>query len=343
MKLKIGILTSFDNTYKKYIGACRDLNVDYEVVDILAPDWAQNVKKSDCRGFLARPPSDFQERKAFFDERLYCINKVLNYPIYPSWEELYIYENKRMVAHWLEIHGFPHPKTHIFVRKQDALKHLKQCAYPVVFKASTGSAAKLVNIVKNYTQARKIIGKIFGLFHPVTASGYNGYSFRGIPIPLPGANQRHYAIVQEFHKIKWEWRVIKIGDSFFGRKKLLRGDFASGSHRVGWERPPDEVLFLANEICEKGNFLSMGVDVFETHDARFLVNELQSITGIRSGVKMLAADKPGRLRLIDDKFVFEEGEFNQHDGYLARARHFLDILGSSCADLDNPLDGAQEK
>ena len=331
MAIKIGILTSFDNTYEKYARACRDLKVDHEVVDVLVPEWVENVKKSHCTGFLARPSSDFEVRKSIFDERLYFINKVMDYPIYPSWEELYLYENKRAVSHWLEIHDFPRPRTRVFVRKKDALAYLKECDYPVVFKASTGSAAKLVNIVKSYRQAKGIVTKIFGRIHPVFSRGYNGYSFHGIPLPAGGANQRHYAIIQEYHQIKWEWRVIKIGDFFYGRKKLLRGEFASGSKRVGWEPPPEEVLRLANDICQTGNFLSMGVDVFETVDGRLLVNELQSITGARSGVKMLVGDKPGRFKLIDGKFVFEEGEFNQHDGYFARAKHFLEILRASGA------------
>jgi glutathione synthase/RimK-type ligase-like ATP-grasp enzyme len=338
MKLKIGILTSFDNSYEKYIAACRDLNVDHQVVDLLASDWIRQIKESGCSGFLARPPSDFQERKAFFDERLYFINKVMNYPIYPSWEELYIYENKRVMAHWLEIHDIPHPKTFIFVRKKDALEHLKHCKYPVVFKASTGAAAKLVNIVNNYRQAKKITNKIFGLIHPILASGYSGYSFHGLPVPLAGGRQRHYVIVQEFHKLKWEWRVIKIGDSYFGRKKLLKHGFASGSGLVSWEQPPDDVLHVAKSVYDKGKFLTMSVDVFETHSGLLLVNEIQAITGIRRGIEMRVNDKPGRLRLIDGKFVFEEGEFNQHDGYMERTKHFLDILSSSGSNLKNPLD-----
>ena len=76
-------------------------------------------------------------------------------------------------------------------------------------------------------------------------------------------------MVQKFEKIKWEWRIVKIDESYFGHKKLLVGKFASGSDLKGWEKPPDELLYLVKEICERGSFYSMNVDIFETEDGRF--------------------------------------------------------------------------
>jgi len=49
-------------------------------------------------------------------------------------------------------------------------------------------------------------------------------------------------------------RMIKIGDSYFGHKKLLKGDFASGSGAVGWEAPPRQLLEMLDLICQKGKF-----------------------------------------------------------------------------------------
>lgn len=133
-------------------------------------------------------------------------------------------------------------------------------------------------------------------------------------------------LVQDYQKIKWEWRIIKIGDSFFGHQKLLKGDFASGSGRVGRVDPPKELLTLVKDICEKGNFYSMGADIFETIDNKYYVNELQSLFLSIRDSQMRINDVPGRYKLIDGQYVFEKGEFNRFGSYLLRVEHFIKLL-----------------
>jgi hypothetical protein len=326
MTIKLGILKSFDRSYQNYVSACKEINVPFEVVDILSPDWVKILKDCDCDGYMARPPCDFPERKAIFDERLYFLNKVIKRPIYPSFDELLVYENKRAMAHWLQLHGFMHPKTKVFCRKPDAMQYVKSCSYPIVFKSSIGASSSQVRIVKNIREAKRIIHRLFGFFHPELARGYIGYRFRGISLPVFGRVQKHYAIIQPFSHIKWEWRVIKIGNSYFGHKKLLRGGLASGSNRVGWEAPPEDLLWLIKNVCDTGRFRSMALDVFETQEGTFLINELQSIFGSYNESQMYINGKPGRYRLIDDKFVFQPGYFNRHASQLLRVKHFLELL-----------------
>jgi len=329
--IKLGIFKGFDKYYKHYIDSCEELNIDYEVIDLLASNWMEQVQKSDCDGFLCRPPSKFQERKSMFDERLYVINKMMNRPIYPSYDELFIYENKRMMSYWLKLHNFPHPETHVFYRRGDALAFIKQYKdYPLVFKSNVGSTAKGVTIVKSKWHARRIIFKTFGLFTTKLASGYTSVKTgKVIPWTAYGTRERHFVIAQKFEKIKWEWRIIKIDESYFGHKKLLRGNFASGSQRAEFVKPPDELMFLIKDICERGNFYSMDADIFETVDGRYLVNELQSIFLSKKESQMEINNIPGRFIYNDEKFVFEEGVFNRHGSYLLRVKHFVKILSSS--------------
>src|SRR5690606_27758569 len=97
-------------------------------------------------------------------------------------------------------------------------------------------------------------------------------SYGGIPVPLLGSVQRNYVTLQQWHDIKWEWRLIRIGNSYFGRQKL-KGDngLASGSKIEGWAPPPRHLLDLLRETCDRLKFHSMALDVFETVDDRFLV------------------------------------------------------------------------
>jgi len=334
MDIKLGILTGFGEAHQNYINSCAELGIDYEVVNILSTDWIELVKKSACNGFLARPPDKFQERNSVYMERLYFINKVLKKPIYPSYEELFLYENKRATAAWLEIAGYPHPRTRIFVRKEEALEYIKNAGLPLVFKSNIGAGSKGVDILRTKRKATQIINRIFGT-EPLCAEGYHKRHFKCKPLRLPlflasisgvGILQRHFVIIQEYLKLKWEWRIIKIDNSYFGYQKLLKGDFASGSHLFNSIKPPEKLLHLTREICEKGNFYSMAIDIFEITDGQFYINEMHSLFGSTNPSQMSIEGVPGRYTYKNNQFVFEEGIFNRYGSYLLRVEHFLKLL-----------------
>lgn len=334
--MKLGILKAWDKLhYSRFVNACEYLKINYEVIDILCADWIDKIQSSNCDGFLCRPPCDFQERKSIYDEKIYFIHKFLNKPIYPSFDEQFIYENKRNMAYFLEIMNFPHPKTNVFSRKEDALLYIENCVYPIVFKSNVGASATGVTIVKNKQHAKKIIISVFGRFNSLFTIGkvpfFKSNKLNGLKYPAFGAIQKHYVIIQEYHKIKWEWRIIKIGDSYFGHQKLLKGEFASGSgiDAVGWVDPPRELLRLVKDVCEQGRFYSMSVDIFETVNGEYLINELQTHFGAYDRPQMYINGIPGRYILKNDTFVFEEGQFNQFFSNILRVEHFINILKSS--------------
>lgn len=327
--MKLGIFTAFRDMHKYYVKSCEELEIEYEVIDIIGPDWLNNVLSSDCDGYLCRPPSAFQERKSLFDERLYIINKLIGKRIYPSYDELLIYENKRMMSYWLELNKFPHVTTKVFYKREDFFDFLNNTSMPIVIKSNIGSTSKGVRIIKDKNTAKRIAGLIYGWGSPKLSIGYTSQMTGKIfPFPALGTLQKHYMIVQQFEKIKWEWRIIKIGESYFGHKKLLKGNFASGSKLKSWDIPPKELLFLVKDICNRGKFLSMDIDVFETSDGRYLVNELQSIWGQSTEHLMFVNNKPGRFVFDENEFVFEEGSFTHYSSYLLRTKHFINILNN---------------
>ncbi len=331
--MKLGILKAWNKShYGYYIDACKALKVDYEVIDVLSANWIDKIKASGCDGFLCRPPCDFQERKSIYDEKIYFINKFLDKPIYPSFDEQFIYENKRNMAYFLQIMDLPHPKTNVFSRKEDALQYIESCSYPIVFKSNVGASATGVTIARDKQHAKKIILSVFGRFNSLLTFGkimfLKSNKLHGMKFPAFGSIQKHYVIIQEYHKIKWEWRIIKIGDSYFGHQKLLTGDFASGSgiDAVGWIDPPKELLLLVKEVCDKGKFLSMSIDIFETIDGTYLINELQTHFGAYDRPQMYIDDIPGRYVLKKGNFIFQEGEFNKFFNNILRVEHFVTLL-----------------
>jgi len=329
MSVKIGILDSFKELARdNLIEACEEMGVAYEVVDILSSDWLDNVRKSDCGGFFPSPTDTYEEQNVVYMERVYFLNQEMGLPIYPSYRELRLYENKRNVAAWLELHGFPHPPTQVFIRKGDAMAFVRQADYPLVFKANVGSSARGVSIVRGRRDAERIVHRTFGRFSPNHAKGFiKPKPGRVIHANQPGRAQRHYVIIQDFVDIKWEWRLIRVGESYFGHQKLLRGQFASGSDLVGWGKPPDHLLRLAKEVFDRGEFRCMAMDVLETKDGQFLINELQTIFGSYAESQMYIDGTPGRFLERDGKFVFDEGIFNRCGSCLLRLDDFLRQLG----------------
>lgn len=326
-KLKFGIVCYPGMELDKIKSACEDNHVESVDIDIMSPDWMQQCTP-DIDGYLVRPPCTYQEHKSIFDERIYFLNKVLQRPIYPSFNELYTYENKRNMHLFLDGHSIPHAKTQVFMRKSDVLATLDETVFPIVSKSNIGASGSAVQIIKNKSQLITLLNKVFGRFSPELALGwFPTRKKKGLPLPCFGRAQKHYMITQEFLNIKWEWRMIRIGDSYIGHQKLL-GDngFASGSELVGWETPPDELLWLLHDATEKMGMRCMTLDIFETTDGHFYVNEMQAIIGAYRPYQMKVDGKPGRFLLDNGKFIFEEGIHCKNACWNPRVEDFVNIL-----------------
>jgi len=328
--MKLGILTSFDSSYKEYIKSCEDLNINYEVIDFTSDFWLEKIKRSGCDGYLARPPCEKQEHNSIYMERLYFMHSILQVPIYPSYASLFLYENKRVTGDWLEHYGFPHLKSHVFQTKEEAVSFIDKSTFPLVFKTNIGSSASGVDIVKNRKEALKWINRAFGRFSPYYK--YRFYKSRFlIKLPDNMIVQNHFVLIQKYVEIKWEWRLIRIGESYFGYKKLLKDGFASGSKLVGLGTPPDELLYMIKSISEKQGFRNTSVDFLETTDGDFFVNEVHALFGSilqdkSDESELYVEGKPGRFIFKNGKFIFEEGLFNQNRSYLLRVKDFVNQL-----------------
>ena len=111
-----------------------------------------------------------------------------------------------------------------------------------------------------------------------------------------------------------EWRLVRIGDSFFGHVKGRAAGLHSGSGLVEWDVPEERHLNFLLEVTEKGMFRSMDVDVFETTDGQLFVNELQAVFGASHSVDQMRKDGvPGRFVQNQERsgWIFEPGDFAQ--------------------------------
>lgn len=305
---KLGIIMEFWHRHWPYIAACRDLRVAYKIIDISGPDWINVVEKSKCDAFLVWPSTQLGIWKQMYDDRLRIMVEDLNKIVYPGYKELWFYESKRRMHYWLEANDVSHPNTWVFYSREAAFDFARNCRLPIVVKTDMGAAASGVKILRKRSGLLKYVNRCFK---------------RGIVHRDGDARETEWGSVlfQEYLPGVREWRMLRIGDSYFGYEKILKGSFHSGSHCWSYSQPKTELLDIVRSITNKWNLTSMNLDIFESQDGRYLVNELQAIFGMGNPYEMCVVDgQPGRM-LYDAKqksWQFEPGDFCQN--YLCNQR-----------------------
>ena len=329
--MKLGILKSYndiDDLVISYSNACEEVGIDYVILDLLSNTWIDDIKNSHVDGILVREKANIAEYKQMYNERLWVIKEYLHIPIYPSWHELFLYEDKRMYAYFFKTHDVPTPQTFVFYRKSDALMYFKNTKYPVIVKTNGGSAGSGVQKITSLHQGTRLINRIFGVIDPRLAIGDIrwGKIMKFIRIPKLGMAQRHYLIVQEYIDIVTEWRIIKIGDTYAGYKRPIENGHAS-CDLMEYGFPPKELLMLIKRISEEEDFDSLSMDVIVDKNGKYYVTEMQSLYGSFSLKQCAVEGKSGRIVEKEGKFVFEEGEeFFKLNSNVLRVKDFANKI-----------------
>lgn len=326
--------------------ACKaNPNANYRVVNLTKNLWFEELNKEPFDYLLAKPGGLSASYKQLYDERVYILSKVLKLKIFPSADEIFIYENKRFFSFWLKANKIPHPKTDVFYNIIEAQHFLSNNNGTLVAKTNIGASGSGVKILKSSAEKADYISQAFKGKGSPQRVGPNfekgGIIKRGMHyIFNPGEirkklkkyktvrsdPQKGFIIFQEYIPHDFEWRVVRIGDSFFAHKKLLKKGKASGSLLKGYDNPPLGLFDFVKAITDKYKFYSQAVDIFETNEGDYLVNEMQCIFGQSDPYQMLVNGKPGRYLSKNGKWVFEEGMFNQNESYNLRLEHVINEL-----------------
>lgn len=316
----LGILKEFWHGHRHYVKACRELKVRYQVLDITAPDWQDVMQQSGCDIYLVLPSVTFSTWKQMYDERVRVIAEDMGKAIFPSYSALWMWESKRRMHYWLKANGIDHPTTWVFYDRLQALQFAAQAQLPIVFKSNMGSGASGIIVFERRSQLKKHISRCF-------SKGYTNER-RG-----PNDRELGSVLLQEYLPNVREWRVVRIGGSYFAFEKLQARGFHSGSHLRSYGMPATELLDFARMVFDKGGFGSLSLDVFVTQDGRFLVNELHTYFGIMDNHEMCMVDGvPGRM-LHDPPhgWRFEPGDFCRNYLYNQRVLYVLDLLNNGRA------------
>ena len=347
-KTKLAILSNeVEDDHLLWIKACEELReqVDFEVVDLTRSDWLKRIKAGAFHGLLALPGGWTTAFKTLYDERIHILHSELGLPVFPSLEEIEVYENKKYLSYWLAANQIPHPKTWVFYNQEEAMEFLRTASLPLVAKMSVGGGGNGVQILKTRGAVRNYINNTFsgggatqmvgpkwrrkGFLQRVIHKLKHLSEFKAkmkLYRHLKSEVQKDFVLFQEFIPHTFEWRVVRIGNSFFAHKKLKKGEKASGSLLKGYENPPLSLFDFVEEVTDKKGFLSQAVDIFETADGTYLINEMQCIFGQSDPYQMLVDGVPGRYRRTGGQWVFEPGDFNRYESFLLRLEYFLQVL-----------------
>jgi len=335
-KIRAVILANeIEDDHLAWVRACESHKeqLEYRVINLTASNWLEEVQRMDHDILLAKPGALSAHYKQLYDERIYILSVLCNSLIFPSPAEIYIYENKRLLSYWLKANGIPHPATRVFYDMREAEAYAGTCLLPVVAKTSTGASGSGVKILKSRKEVQDYISKTFtGKGSPQRNGpnlGKDGVLARGFhyfhhPSDIlkklalyrirADGRQRGLVIFQEFLPHEFEWRTVRIGNSFFAHKKIKIKDKASGTLLKNYDDPPIELLDFVRQITDKHGFFSQAVDVFDS-DRGYLVNEMQCIFGQSDPFQMKVNGVPGRYIYVDNKWVFEPGDWAKNMCY----------------------------
>lgn len=331
-ELHIGILRNErPDSAEDWIKACESRNISYTVIDLSSNSWLEQVLRDKYDFFVLQPSGYYERFKTMYDERLYIICNVLKLKTFPSYAESLIYENKKVLSYYLQSRMIPHPKTWVFYSFNEVQEFVAQSIFPIVAKTSIGASESGVKIIRTKDAAFKYISIAFkgkGInrrFGPNRVTGNpKKWIKKTIASPKYFINrlrlyfevlsnaQFGYVILQEYIPHDFEWRIVKIGESYFAHKKIKVVDKASGGKVKQFGFPDKAVIDFVDDLCEKNQLNSVCVDVFESANG-YLVNEIQCIFGIPYGYLMKVGDEIGRLRKINDEWEFEGGDFTSNN------------------------------
>jgi glutathione synthase/RimK-type ligase-like ATP-grasp enzyme len=291
-----------DGSIEAFKKACKVLGVSPYVFNPESSDFIERVNGSGCDFYVSRPSHVRAVTRELFLEKEVLLRKFLGKKVYPTELELGIYEAKRMLAYFLQASKIPHPRTFITYSREEALKFTASCPLPQVFKTRNGSGSTGVEIAYTRSDAIGLVKVLFDRhYNNKGLSDYRDLDYG-------------YVLLQEFIPDVREFRIIKIGDSWFGHEKARRDnqEFMSGSGVNKWTAPPNELLDFCDEIADRFKFISMCFDIFMDRDGNFLVNELQTWFGSYNPSQMYINGLPGRYRKVDGTWTFETGLYNEN-------------------------------
>lgn len=282
--------------WPKYERFLKNNQINYSFYDIHTSQWQNEAKAYDV---IIWHPLSSPEFQAEAESKIYFLEKFLNIHCYPTYDEIWSYEDK-VRAYYLYSH-FRIPVVPAFVSnsRTEAIEFINQTSFPVISKLTNGSASFGVSKIKNKRSAFSYINLCFSKVGRATY--------------WPFVRQINYVYFQKFiNTAKFDLRIIVVGKRLFGYYRYPNeGDFrASGAGKVKKEALPEEAMRIAVRTKEILKSTSLAVDmIYSEEDMKYLIIETSVFFGIDTAEQLVINGKPGYYEYNGENFTFKEGRF----------------------------------
>lgn len=282
--------------HPKYERFLKNNNINYDFYNPLLSNWIEEAKKFDLIVWHTSSDPSTQE---IAEGKIYLLEKM-GVKCFPSFNEVWSYENKIRANYLYELYNLPSIPTFISHSKEDALEYLDKTSFPIISKISTGSSSYGVDKIDSIDEGKKLVEQAF--------------SYKGKKTYFKYLNQKDYVYFQEFiDDATYDLRVICIGDELLGYYRYPnKGDFrASGAGNYEKKAIPTEALDLAYKVREAFGATCLATDfVYSEKRNQFLIIESSIFIGVDTCEQLSINDVPGKyIRKGDGDYEFAPGRF----------------------------------
>jgi glutathione synthase/RimK-type ligase-like ATP-grasp enzyme len=287
--------TSKTASWPKYERFCLVNEIPYEIYDINKSDWIVEAKKFDI---ILWHTFSSPSAKYIAESKIYILDKVLNKKCFPSFDELWQYEDKSRANFLYQIYEIPNVSTIVTNSFSEAIDIANKSIYPIISKVTTTAGSSGVKKLNTRSETIKYIKRIFG---------------NGAKTPYSYLKQKDYFYKQEFIKdATFDLRIIIVGGKAFGYYRYPRkNDYrASGIGIIEKKAIPIDAIKLAIEVKNKLNSRQMGVDMlYSTKEKRYYIIETSLFNRVDTPVQLMVEGIPGYYDISSDNICFKAGRF----------------------------------
>lgn len=321
----LAIHDSPNGFHPHWIAYCEERRIPYKRVNCHATDIIEQLRG--CKALMWHQGQS-DPRDIVIARQILSSLEHAGFAVFPDFRTAWHFDDKVGQKYLFELLDIPSPPAHVFAERAQALEWAGVTDYPKVFKLRHGAGSAGVRLVRNETEARRLIRRAFGRGFPVYDPWDNlkerVYKWRLgkfgateilkalVRFAFPPrfstmlGRQRGYVYFQDYiPNNDADIRVIVIGEHAFGIKRWVRpGDFrASGSGRFSYD-PADidrDCLELAFSSARKLGGSCLAFDFVRTAKGQPVILEV-SYGFIKEGYDPCPGYWDATLNWHDGKF-----------------------------------------
>jgi glutathione synthase/RimK-type ligase-like ATP-grasp enzyme len=282
----------------RWIEYCENNNIAYKTVNCYQSDIIEQLK--DCDVLMWHYYHNNFKDKITAQKILFSLEHA-GIKVFPDFRTAWHFDDKVAQKYLLEAIKAPLVPSYVFYEKKDAIEWAKNTSYPKVFKLKGGAGSNNVKLLKNQSQALKIINKAFGRGFPQFDARQNlidrfekykrgldslfgllkgvGRLIINTDYAKQQCNEKGYVYFQEFIANEgYDVRVVVISNKAVALKRLVRkNDFrASGSGNLIFENENIDKRYIeiAFATAKKLGSQSLAIDLIHSKNDIIYIVEL---------------------------------------------------------------------